>query len=155
MYKVVIGLEIHAELNTNTKNFSKAKNDYTKTPNINVNQVDLGLPGILPVVNKEAIKKAVKTAMALNCMIADEILFDRKNYYYPDLPKGYQITQSTKPFGINGHLNYFLNGTEKKVLIHDIHLEEDTASIENNNLYSSTLPPNGGPCFSNSTLKCS
>jgi aspartyl-tRNA(Asn)/glutamyl-tRNA(Gln) amidotransferase subunit B len=68
--------------------------------------------------------------------VADEVLFDRKNYYYPDLPKGYQITQSTKPFGTNGYLTYFLNSEEKTVLIHDIHLEEDTASIENSNTYS-------------------
>lgn len=136
MYKAVIGLEVHVELNTNTKNFSNSKNDYTRTPNINVNQVDLGLPGILPVVNKEAIKKAIKTAMALNCHVADEVLFDRKNYYYPDLPKGYQITQSTKPFGTNGHLTYFINSNEKTVLIHDLHLEEDTASLESNNIYS-------------------
>lgn len=136
MYKAVIGLEVHAELNTLTKNFSSGKNDYTRTPNINVNPVDLGLPGILPVVNKEAVKKALKTALALNCTIAKDVLFDRKNYFYPDLPKGYQITQSTNPFGVNGFLTYFINGNEKTVLIHDIHLEEDTASLEHCSNYS-------------------
>ncbi len=136
MYKVVIGLEVHCEVLTNTKNFSNAKNSYTNIPNINVMPVDLGLPGILPVVNKEACKKALKTAMALNCQTPDEIIFDRKNYYYPDLPKGYQITQVTKPFGRNGHLTFLVNGEEKTVDIHQLHLEEDTAALEHYTNYS-------------------
>ncbi|HOP65907.1 MAG TPA: Asp-tRNA(Asn)/Glu-tRNA(Gln) amidotransferase subunit GatB, partial [Bacilli bacterium] len=98
--------------------------------------VDLGLPGVLPTINKEAMRKALKTALALNCEIASEALFDRKNYYYPDLPKGYQITQSHKPFGINGYLNYFVRGEEKEVLIHDLHLEEDTALLDHHSNYS-------------------
>ena len=136
MYKVIIGLEVHCELKTNSKNFSSAKNTYTNLPNINVMPVDLGLPGILPVVNKEACKKALKTAMALNCTTPDEIIFDRKNYYYPDLPKGYQITQVTKPFGRNGHVSFLVNGVEKTVDIHQLHLEEDTASLEHCTNYS-------------------
>lgn len=136
MYKVIIGLEVHCELKTNSKNFSSAKNTYTNLPNINVMPVDLGLPGILPVVNKEACKKALKTAMALNCTTPDEIIFDRKNYYYPDLPKGYQITQVTKPFGRNGHVSFLVNGVEKTVDIHQLHLEEDTASLEHCSNYS-------------------
>ena len=76
MYKVIIGLEVHCELKTNSKNFSSAKNTYTNLPNVNVMPVDLGLPGILPVVNKEACRKALKTAMALNCTTPDEIIFD-------------------------------------------------------------------------------
>lgn len=136
MYKVIIGLEVHCELKTNSKNFSSAKNTYTNLPNVNVMPVDLGLPGILPVVNKEACKKALKTAMALNCTTPDEIIFDRKNYYYPDLPKGYQITQVTKPFGRNGHVSFLVNGVEKTVDIHQLHLEEDTASLEHCTNYS-------------------
>lgn len=136
MYKVIIGLEVHCELKTNSKNFSSAKNTYTNLPNINVMPVDLGLPGILPVVNKKACKKALKTAMALNCTTPDEIIFDRKNYYYPDLPKGYQITQVTKPFGRNGHVSFLVNGVEKTVDIHQLHLEEDTASLEHCTNYS-------------------
>ncbi len=136
MYKVIIGLEVHCELKTNSKNFSSAKNTYTNLPNVNVMPVDLGLPGILPVVNKEACRKALKTAMALNCTTPDEIIFDRKNYYYPDLPKGYQITQVTKPFGRNGHVTFFVNGEEKTVDIHQLHLEEDTASLEHCSNYS-------------------
>ena len=136
MYKVIIGLEVHCELKTNSKNFSSAKNTYTNLPNVNVMPVDLGLPGILPVVNKEACKKALKTAMALNCTTPDEIIFDRKNYYYPDLPKGYQITKVTKPFGRNGHVSFLVNGVEKTVDIHQLHLEEDTASLEHCTNYS-------------------
>ena len=136
MYRVVIGLEVHCELKTNSKNFSGAKNTYTHTPNVNVCPVDLGLPGILPVVNEEACRKALKTAMALNCETPDEIIFDRKNYYYPDLPKGYQITQVTKPFGRNGSVSFYVNGEIKTVLIHQLHLEEDTASLEHCSNYS-------------------
>ena len=136
MRRVVIGLEVHCELKTVTKNFSSSKNEYTNIPNINVTPVDLGLPGILPVVNMEAVKKALKVAMALNCTNPDEILFDRKNYYYPDLPKGYQITQVTKPMGKNGYLKIVMPDYEKDILIHQLHLEEDTASLDHYPTYS-------------------
>lgn len=136
MYKVVIGLEVHCELETKSKNFSPAPNMFTEAHNINVATVDLGLPGILPVANKEAAKRALFTAMALHCETPDEVIFDRKNYYYPDLPKGYQITQNTKPMGINGYLDILVNGHIKRVDIHDLHLEEDTASLEHYPKYS-------------------
>ncbi|MDD2377726.1 MAG: Asp-tRNA(Asn)/Glu-tRNA(Gln) amidotransferase subunit GatB [Bacilli bacterium] len=136
MYKVVIGLEVHCELKTNSKNFSNAQNDYSETPNIYLDTVDLGFPGILPVVNKEAAKSALKVAMALNCETPDEIIFDRKNYFYPDLPKGYQITQAYKPMGINGYLMVNIDDEDIKVDIHDLHLEEDTASLDHFNDYS-------------------
>lgn len=136
MYKAVIGLEVHCELETNSKNFSGSPNTFTETPNINVSTVDLGLPGILPYPNKEAVRRALKTAMALNCTNPDEVIFDRKNYFYPDLPKGYQITQVTKPMGINGYLDIIVKGNKKRVLIHQLHLEEDTASLDHFNTYS-------------------
>lgn len=136
MYKVVIGLEVHCELETKSKNFSPAPNMFTESHNINVATVDLGLPGILPVANKEAARRALFTAMALHCETPDEVIFDRKNYYYPDLPKGYQITQNTKPMGINGYLDILVNGHIKRVDIHDLHLEEDTASLEHYPKYS-------------------
>lgn len=136
MYKVVIGLEVHCELETKSKNFSPAPNMFTEAHNINVTTVDLGLPGILPVANKEAARRALFTAMALHCETPDEVIFDRKNYYYPDLPKGYQITQNTKPMGINGYLDILVNGHIKRVDIHDLHLEEDTASLEHYPKYS-------------------
>ena len=136
MYKVVIGLEVHCELETKSKNFSGAPNTFSMIPNENVAAVDLGLPGILPVVNEEACRKAIKTAMALHCYQPDEIIFDRKNYFYPDLPKGYQITQVTKPMGREGYLDIRVGDAIKRVYIHQLHLEEDTASLDHMNNYS-------------------
>lgn len=136
MYKAVIGLEVHCELETKSKNFSGAPNTFTEAVNTNVATVDLGLPGVLPVPNKEAVKKALLTAMALHCTNPDEVIFDRKNYYYADLPKGFQITQVTKPMGINGYLDILVNGQLKRVNIHQLHLEEDTASLEHYPKYS-------------------
>lgn len=136
MYKVVIGLEVHCELETKSKNFSPAPNYFTEAHNTNVATVDLGLPGILPVPNKEACRKALLTAMALHCENPDEVIFDRKNYYYADLPKGYQITQVTKPMGRNGYLDIMVDGRMKRIFIHQLHLEEDTASLEHYPKYS-------------------
>lgn len=136
MYDVVIGLEVHCELETNSKNFSSSENSYTKIPNIHVSPVDLGLPGILPVVNEKSCYNALRTAMALHCENPDVIMFDRKNYFYPDLPKGYQLTQVTKPMGRNGYLDIMVEGKIKRVLIHQLHLEEDTASLEHDKNYS-------------------
>lgn len=128
--KVVIGLEMHCELNTKTKVFSKSLNGYNDSPNSLVTAIDLAFPGTLPIVNKEAVKKAIKMALCLNCEIPDILLFDRKNYYYPDVPKNYQLTQNTKPIGINGKIDVELDGELIPVTIHDIHLEEDTASLD-------------------------
>ena len=94
------------------------------------------IPGVLPVPNKEAVRKALLTAMALHCTNPDEVIFDRKNYYYADLPKGFQITQVTKPMGINGYLDIMVEGRMKRVDIHQLHLEEDTASLEHYPKYS-------------------
>jgi len=126
MYKVVIGLETHCELNTKQNVFSNSSNIYTSDPNVNISPIDLGFPGILPTLNKESVDKALLAALALNCEIPKLLKFDRKNYFYPDLPKGYQITQNEKPIGING---YLMTNMGTKVLIHDIHLEEDTARL--------------------------
>lgn len=136
MYKVTIGLEVHCELITNTKNFSSAPNEFSDYPNEHVGTVDLGLPGILPVVNKEAVRKSILTSLALNCKVPDKVIFDRKNYYYADLPKGYQITQNTLPMGVDGYLDVLVNDKIKRVFIHDLHLEEDTASLEHRKNYS-------------------
>ena len=136
MYKTVIGLEVHCELKSNSKNFSGSKNSYSTIPNSNVSVVDLGMPGILPVVNKEAVKNSIKMALALNCNVPEYLTFERKNYFYPDLPKGYQITQFKNPIGTNGYLMINVNGVDKKILIHDTHLEEDTASLDHYNAYS-------------------
>ena len=136
MYKATIGLEVHCEVKTNSKNFSSAKNTYSEYPNEFVDTTDLGLPGILPVANKDAFRKSLMMALALNCKTPDIIMFDRKNYYYPDLPKGYQITQMTKPVGIDGYVMINVDGKDIKIGIHDIHLEEDTASMEHLTDYS-------------------
>lgn len=136
MYKTVIGLEVHCELKSNSKNFSSSRNSYSTIPNSNVSVVDLGMPGILPVVNKQAVRNSIKMALAMNCSVPEFLTFERKNYFYPDLPKGYQITQFKHPIGINGYVMINVNGEEKKVLIHDTHLEEDTASLDHYNAYS-------------------
>ncbi|MDD2913317.1 MAG: Asp-tRNA(Asn)/Glu-tRNA(Gln) amidotransferase subunit GatB [Candidatus Paceibacterota bacterium] len=126
MYKPTIGLEIHVGLNTKSKMFcSCVNNSSEKEPNKNVCSVCLGHPGTLPVANKEAIKKVIKAGLSLNCEIARETKFDRKNYFYPDLPKGYQISQYDKPICKGGFL--IING--KKIRITRIHLEEDTGRI--------------------------
>ena len=132
-YKVLIGIEMHCEISkTNTKVFSRAENSYKDLPNSNIRPVDLGFPGTLPVVNKEAVKKALMASIILGCKQPDYIYFERKNYYYPDLPKGFQITQETKPapIGIYGELEYDFNEEKKKVRINNIHLEEDSASLD-------------------------
>ena len=129
-YKAVIGLEMHCEMKSNTKVFSSAKNSYSDIANINVNPVDMAFPGILPVLNKECVRKAIMAALILNCKIPEYMYFDRKNYYYPDLPKGYQITQLHDPVGVNGSIKIDCNGVTKEIKIHDIHLEEDAASME-------------------------
>ena len=136
MYKTVIGLEVHCELKSNSKNFSASRNSYSTIPNSNVSVVDLGLPGILPVVNKGAVRNAIKMALAMHSTVPKYLTFERKNYFYPDLPKGYQITQFKHPIGTNGYVMIHVNGEEKKVLIHDTHLEEDTASLDHYNDYS-------------------
>ena len=136
MYKVVIGLEVHCELKSNSKNFSSSRNSYSTVPNSNVSVVDLAFPGILPVVNKEAVRNSIKMGLAMNCDVPEYLTFERKNYFYPDLPKGYQITQFKHPIGTNGYVMINVNGEDKKILIHDTHLEEDTASLDHYNAYS-------------------
>ncbi len=129
-YKAVIGLEMHCELKSNSKVFSSARNSYNEIPNDNISAVDMAFPGILPVVNKKCVKDALKMSMVLHCKQPEYMYFDRKNYYYPDLPKGYQITQMTDPVGTDGYIDIECNKEVKKVLIHDIHLEEDAASLD-------------------------
>lgn len=134
-YKALIGLEMHCEISeTKTKVFSSAKNGSrtadTDLPNCNIRPVDMAFPGTLPVVNKEAVKKALMASIILNCKQPEYIYFERKNYYYPDLPKGFQITQETKPapIGIYGKLTYECKNGTKTVRINNIHLEEDAAA---------------------------
>lgn len=134
-YIPVIGLEVHCELKSNSKNFSTGKN-CNGDVNTNLSVVDIGYPGILPCVNKEAVKKSIMVALALNSTVPETLTFDRKNYYYPDLPKGYQITQFKNPIGINGYVMINVDGIDKKIYIHDTHLEEDTANMDHLSTYS-------------------
>src|SRR3989344_5005458 len=123
IYKPTIGLEVHAELNTRSKMFCSCANDPNeKRPNYQICPICVAHPGTLPVANEEAIKKVIKAGLALNCKIAKDSKFDRKNYFYPDIPKGYQISQYDQPFCEKGYLE--ING--RKIGITRIHLEEDT-----------------------------
>lgn len=128
--QLVIGLEMHCELKSNAKVFSTGINKYSDTANCHVSPVDMAFPGTLPIVNKKCIEHAIKMASVLNCTLADKFIFDRKNYYYPDLPKGYQITQCTKPIGVNGYIDLPCQDRVIRAEIHDIHLEEDAASLD-------------------------
>jgi len=125
-FELVSGLEIHVQLNTQSKIFSSDSAAFGAGPNEHISTVSLGLPGALPKLNKEVIEKAMRIGLALNCEINQYNFFDRKNYFYADLPKGYQITQDNSPICKNGYLNVRLSdGTEKRIGINRIHLEED------------------------------
>jgi aspartyl-tRNA(Asn)/glutamyl-tRNA(Gln) amidotransferase subunit B len=125
-YEAVIGLEIHAQLQTNTKAYSSDKNEYGATPNTNVSVVTLGHPGTLPMYNKTAINFAVKMGLACDSKITQDMIFARKNYFYPDLPKGYQITQDETPICTGGKILIKTeDGQDKEVALTRIHLEED------------------------------
>lgn len=124
-FETIIGLEVHVELKTNTKIFSPTPAHFGAEPNTNTNVIDWGYPGVLPVLNKQALEFGMKAALALNCTIAKETHFDRKNYFYPDNPKAYQISQFDQPIGYNGWIEIEVNGKKKKIRIERVHLEED------------------------------
>ena len=128
-YEVVIGLETHAELATITKLFCGCSTKFGVEPNTQVCPVCLGMPGVLPVMNKKAFEYSLKAAVALNCDINRFTNFDRKSYYYPDLPKNYQISQNYYNLGIDGYMNFSVNGLIKKVRIHNVHLEEEAGKL--------------------------
>lgn len=125
-YIPTIGVEVHVELKTKTKIFSNSINGYGEMANSLTNIIDLGYPGTLPTLNKEVVNLAIKAATVLNCKIRREMHFDRKNYFYPDNPKNYQITQSRTPIGYDGYVEIEVNGQKKKIEIEEMHIEEDT-----------------------------
>lgn len=124
-FETVIGLEVHVELKTNSKIFSPAPAHFGAEPNSNTNIVDWGYPGVLPVMNKQALEFGMRAALALNCEISKETHFDRKNYFYPDNPKAYQISQFDQPIGHDGWIEIEVEGKKKKIRIERVHLEED------------------------------
>ena len=125
-YIPTIGVEVHLELKTKTKIFSNSINGYGEMANSLTNVVDLGYPGTLPTLNEEVINIGIKAATILNCKIRKHMHFDRKNYFYPDNPKNYQITQARTPIGYDGYVEIEVNGEKKKVEIEEMHIEEDT-----------------------------
>ena len=125
-YIPTIGIEVHVELKTNTKIFSSSKNGYGSMANSLINEVDLGYPGTLPTLNEEVINLGIKAATILNCKIRKQMFFDRKNYFYPDNPKNYQITQNRTPIGYDGYVEIDDDGVKKKIYIEEMHIEEDT-----------------------------
>ena len=124
-YEVVIGLEVHAQLKTKSKIFAPDKNEFGQEPNSLTSPITLGMPGVLPVLNKECVNMGILTGLALNCEIPSRCKFDRKQYFYPELPKGYQISQYDEPICVNGHLD--ING--KRIGITRAHLEEDAGKL--------------------------
>ena len=129
-YEPVVGMECHAELLTRSKMFCGCANEFGGAPNTRTCPVCLGLPGSLPVMNKHAVDLVLRTSLALNCEISRDCLFARKNYFYPDLPKGYQISQYDDPIGVKGYLDITLeDGSSKRIHIRRVHLEEDTGKL--------------------------
>jgi aspartyl-tRNA(Asn)/glutamyl-tRNA(Gln) amidotransferase subunit B len=128
-YETVIGLEVHVELHTESKIFCGCSTTFGAPPNTHTCPICLGYPGVLPVLNKQAVEYAMKAAMALNCRIATESKFDRKNYFYPDCPKAYQISQFDKPIGEHGWVDIEVEGKTKRIGITRLHLEEDAGKL--------------------------
>lgn len=128
-FEAVIGLEVHVQLNTKTKIFCNCSNQFGDEPNTNVCPICTGLPGVLPVLNQDVLKKAILAALAINCNISEYSKFDRKQYFYPDLPKNYQVSQYDLPIATKGHLTIIVDGKEKKINITRLHMEEDAGKL--------------------------
>lgn len=128
-FETVIGLEVHVELGTKTKIFCSCANEFGAAPNTRVCPVCLGSPGVLPVLNAEALALGIRAALALNCEVRESSKFDRKNYFYPDSPKAYQISQYDEPIGEHGHVEIVVDGAVKRIGVTRVHLEEDAGKL--------------------------
>ena len=132
-FETTVGLEVHIEMQTNSKAYSPSPVQYGAEQNTNTNVIDWGYPGVLPEINKGALEFGMRAALALHCDITQDVGFDRKNYFYPDNPKAYQITQARTPIGTNGWLEIELeDGTKKKIGIREMHVEEDAGKNTHN-----------------------
>ena len=132
-FETTVGLEVHIEMQTNSKAYSPSPVQYGAEQNTNTNVIDWGYPGVLPEINKGALEFGMRAALALHCDITQDVGFDRKNYFYPDNPKAYQITQARTPIGTNGWLEIDLeDGTKKKIGIREMHVEEDAGKNTHN-----------------------
>ena len=138
-YAPSIGLEVHAELSTATKIFCGCSTESGSAPNTQVCPICLGFPGVLPMLNRNVVEYGMRMALALNCRISSPSIFERKGYYYPDLPKNFQISQKRAPLGVNGYLDLVAQGQPFRVRISDVHMEEDAAKL---------LHPEGEPGYS-------
>ena len=138
-YEVVIGLEIHAELSTKTKIFCNCSTEFGAEPNTHVCPVCMAMPGALPVLNEKVVEYAVKAGLATNCTISKDSKNDRKNYFYPDLPKSYQISQFDKPLCEHGNVEIVLDGEKKTIGITRIHIEEDAGKLNHNEFGAGSL----------------
>ena len=137
-YTTVIGLEVHAELKTNSKAFCSCSTEFGGEPNTHVCPVCLGMPGALPVLNKQVVEFAIRAGLALNCDIQKFNKFDRKNYFYPDLSKNYQISQFDQPICLGGHIDIEVEGGKKRIGVTRIHMEEDAGKLNHSGATIST-----------------
>src|SRR4030043_832959 len=142
--EALIGLEVHAQMLTDTKIFCGCSTKFRSEPNTQTSPVCIGMPGVLPVLNKKALEFTIKTGLAMKCKISSYSRFARKNYFYPDLPKGYQISQYELPVCEQGHIEIVFDDNVKKIGITRIHMEEDAGK----NIHESTLPKAGGGNYS-------
>ncbi len=139
IFESVIGLEVHAQLKTNTKIFCSCSTTFGASPNTHTCPVCLGMPGVLPVLNKKVVEYTLRMAVATHCQITPESRFARKNYFYPDLPKGYQISQYELPLAENGFIDIEINGNKKRIGITRIHMEEDAGKLSHNPAWSYSM----------------
>ncbi|MBR4343597.1 MAG: Asp-tRNA(Asn)/Glu-tRNA(Gln) amidotransferase subunit GatB [Lachnospiraceae bacterium] len=139
-WEMIIGLEVHVELSTKSKIFCSCTTEFGGAPNTHCCPVCMGMPGTLPVLNKEVLNSAIKAGLALNCVIEKETRFDRKNYFYPDLPKAYQISQLYRPIAHDGYVEINVDGQVKKIRIHEMHMEEDAGKLIHSEFENETYP---------------